>query len=284
MMGRGPRGVDASLPSRGGDCNRCLLEHTAERLFSGATNYSANSSAIALMTLRSAQPCATRCSITRGQGECRPAYGRQADCGQSELSVEGPADRHDIAAPSPCRPLSESRLPSRLQGNLCASCRRRRNHASAIHTSRPTCFSVRTRQVAMAVWDEAGSLKSCDWLHRLSTWSNNWPVRAGVQCSKVTQKPDRVSDGADVAEMSPCGGKVPLPGGAGGHDRNHQQPARSLQEPHAAVRDLLCSRMPAPALCSGRQRVPRRPSVASTESRTRHRPLRSLLAGGSPRR
>ena len=29
--------------------------------------------------------------------------------------------------------------------------------------------------------------------------------------------------------------------------RNHQQSARSLQEPRAAVRDLLCSRMPAPA-------------------------------------
>ena len=58
----------------------------------------------------------------------------------------------------------------------------------------------------------------------------------------------------------------------------------TLQEPHASVCDLRCSRMPALALCSGGQRVPRRPSVASTESRTRHRPLRPLLAGGSPRR
>ena len=45
--------------------------------------------------------------------------------------------------------------------------------------------------------------------------------------------------------MSPYGGELPLPGGAG-RDRNHQQSARSLQEPRAAVRDLLCSRMPAP--------------------------------------
>lgn len=84
--------------------------------------------------------------------------------------------------------------------------------------------------------------------------------------------------------MRPYGGEVPLPGRAGRHDRNQQQSARSLQEPRAAVRDLLCSRMPAPALCSGRQRVPRKAFSGSTESRTRHRPLRSLLAGGSPRR
>jgi catechol 2,3-dioxygenase-like lactoylglutathione lyase family enzyme len=52
---------------------------------------------------------------------------------------------------------------------------------------------------------------------------------------------------------------------------------RNTTPPRSATRVV-----PAQALCSSGQRVPRRPSVASTQSQTRHRPLRPLLARGSP--